>query len=466
MKKNFKKIAAIGLIIILTMLMAAGCKKKATPENLLSDMTNNMKKIESVGANIKMSVAMADAENSINADIDLNLETVLKQEAAYVEGSVKMNMNGTDIGTDMEMYQVKEKKENISYVKVMDQWTKSTGDDSDELMNLDSLKDLGGMADAFTLAKELSEVEGEKCFRLTGELKGEELESVLNEDLLNSVGMGELIDLDKLKETKIPCTIDIYKEKILPARIHIDMGSVIEKLIEGSGDGPDSVEYYTEMIYKDYDSIKEIKVPDDVKKAAVEASGDLGEELENGLEGKNGKASKVTTAEPSSELGKEWNSYTVQINDKVVTLPCEIASLEAAGLAMDTEYTPKDYVVNAKEYEIAYFMDEKGNEVMVSMVNDSDKAKPVTECVVGSIAVTDYDLDEGGLAVVFPGGIQMGSSLDEVLAAYGETEDVYEGDSMHMYTWYEGDSYMKYCEVDFAPETKTVNAMTMNAYDL
>ena len=122
MKKNRKKLTAVALIIVLTMLMTAGCKKKATPENLFGDMKKNMKEVESFGANIKASVAMADASDAISAEVDLNIETVLKQEAAHVEGSIKMNMSGTDIGTELEIYQVKEKKENTTYVKVLNQW--------------------------------------------------------------------------------------------------------------------------------------------------------------------------------------------------------------------------------------------------------------------------------------------------------------------------------------------------------
>lgn len=465
MKRKFKKIVAAGLVLVLAMLMTAGCKKKATPENLFDDVGKNMKDVESFGANIKASVAMADAATAISADIDLNMETVLKQQASHVDGSINMNVSGADIGMKIELYQLKDKKESISYVKLMDQWTKTTDEEDKEIADLEAINDLGDMAEAFTLEKELSEVEGEKCFRLTAELKGEELESILNEDLLDAVGAGELIDMDKLKESKIPCTIDIYKENILPARVHIDMAGVMGKLLEDSAEVPDSIEYYVEMIYKDYGKIKDIKVPKEVEEAAVETDGELDDRLKD-FEEKDRDTPKVTTAEPSSELGEEWSSYTVQINNKVVALPCEIADLEAAGLKLDTEYTPKDYVVNANEYEIAYFIDNKGNEIMVDMVNSDDKAKSVAECVVGSISVNDYDLDEGGLDIVFPGGIQMGSTREEVIAAYGETDDVYEGDSMHMYTWYNKESYLKYCEIDFDSETGKVSAMSMNAHEL
>lgn len=466
MKKTLKRILAVSLVVVMTLCLTTGCKKKATPENLLSDMKKNMDKIESFAGNLKMAVSMSDGTTTLAANIDMDMESTQKPEAAHINGSIGINMSGTNINTDIEMYQVKEDKEDVVYVKVMEQWAKTTGEDGESFADAEELKDLGNLAENFTLKKELSEVEGETCFELTGEIKGDDLKDIMNEDLLNSMGVGEIVNLDKMEDAKIPCTIDIYKESILPARMYIDMSGVMEKLLEDTEAVPAIEEYYMEIIYKDYDSIDEIKVPDDVKKTAVESDSDLQDELEDEFDAEDGKASGITIAEPSAELGKEWNSYTVQLNNKVVTLPCTIADIEAAGLTMDVEYTPKDYVVNAGEYELAYFADANGNEIMVDMVNGTGEAKTVAECVVGGITVTDYDLDEGGLAIVFPGNVQMGSSLEDVIAAYGETDDVYEGDSMHMYTWYDGESYQKNCEIDFDPDTKSVIGMMISAYDL
>ena len=53
---------------------------------------------------------------------------------------------------------------------------------------------------------------------------------------------------------------------------------------------------------------------------------------------KSDKTAKTTEpAAASSGLGTSWDSYTVQINDKVLTFPCTKADIEAAGLSMDTE---------------------------------------------------------------------------------------------------------------------------------
>ena len=158
------------------------------------------------------------------------------------------------------------------------------------------------------------------------------------------------------------------------------------------------------------------------------------------------------------------DSYTVQINDKVLTFPCTKADVEAAGLSMDTEYTAENYMVNANEYELVYFMDANDNEIMAYAINNTDTAMEVKDCLIGGVSVDDYDLENGGLTVIFPGGLQMGASKDAVTGAYGEADDTYDGDSRSMYSWYSDDSYYKSCEIDFDAESGLVCMMTMQNF--
>ena len=62
---------------------------------------------------------------------------------------------------------------------------------------------------------------------------------------------------------------------------------------------------------------------------------------------KSDKTAKTTEpAAASSGLGTSWDSYTVQINDAVVTFPCEVSKLEETGLTLDTDDKSEDYVIN------------------------------------------------------------------------------------------------------------------------
>ncbi len=166
-------------------------------------------------------------------------------------------------------------------------------------------------------------------------------------------------------------------------------------------------------------------------------------------------------AAQSSELGETWSSYTVQINDKVLTLPCTYEELEAAGLTLDTDDIPEDYVVNANEYKMVFFEDANDNYVMADLVNGTDNAKTIKECLVGGISVTDYGVSEGGITVFFPGGLKIGSTREEMLEKYGNTDDVYEGDNLCIYTWYAEDTYYSSCEIDLDTETGLINSMNI-----
>ena len=48
-------------------------------------------------------------------------------------------------------------------------------------------------------------------------------------------------------------------------------------------------------------------------------------------------------------------------------------------------------------------------------------------------------------------------SYTHLLAAYGEASDVYEGDTLHSYTWYADDDYFKNCRIELDAETQKVS---------
>lgn len=59
------------------------------------------------------------------------------------------------------------------------------------------------------------------------------------------------------------------------------------------------------------------------------------------------------------------------------------------------------------------------------IVNTGDDPKALKDYQQGAISVDDYDLEEGGLTVLFPGGTTVGTKEADVLAAYGEPTDSY-----------------------------------------
>ena len=85
MKK--KLTATVTAVLILTVAVsAAGCGKKATPENLLTDLNKNIKKVESVSGNMKMTASMGDDTGSAGMSMDVDMESTRKPAATHMDG--------------------------------------------------------------------------------------------------------------------------------------------------------------------------------------------------------------------------------------------------------------------------------------------------------------------------------------------------------------------------------------------
>lgn len=454
MKKRTKKLAAMGMAAVMTAALLSGCGKgtKATPENLLRDMTDNAEKIESTLMNVKFNIEMSAGTDSVLISMDMDMESTVDPEASHGKGTIDFEMSGTSFGTETEMYTVKEDDQYVTYTMMENEWTKEVTDEEDTLGNVEGMSgSIEEYADKFQLEKGLVDVNGEECYELTGELEGDIFAEMLQSDMMDSFS-GYGLDEETVADMVFPCTIDIYRNGILPARIYFDLTDTFEPMLEDSG--VTASDCYIEMTFMEYDSVDEIVVPDEALNAeeSGDSTGDIG-----------GSVKPAEPAEQSADLGDDWESYTVQINDTVVTLPCTIADLEAAGVKLDSEYTPEDYVVNAGEYELAWFMNDNGNEIMVDMINNTDGPLELKDCLVGGISVSSYDVEDGGLTVIFPGGIQIGSAGTDVLAAYGEPDDTYEDEEYgNSYYWYAEDSYYNGCTIDTEAGTGLVESMSLD----
>lgn len=413
-----------------------------------------MEEKESVLMNFKIEMAFTDGSADVSLGVDMNMETVAEPESVHGKGTVSLNMDGVDFDVETEMYSVKEEDEYVTYSLMQDQWTREVADDGEMTGEVDNIaEDVQEYADQFKLSEELVTINDKECFELTGELGGDLFSEMIQMDMLDSLEEYG-IDEDALADMVFPCTIDIYRDSILPARLYFEMSDTIASILENSG--VTISECYVDMTFMEYDTVEEIRVPEEVITSAADSGLNLPQD------DTYGDKSAVKPAEQSADLGKSWDSYTVQVNDTVITLPCTIADLEAAGVKMDTEYTPSDYVVNAGEYELAWFMADSGDSIMVDMVNTGSEPKEVKECMVGSVYADAYSMTEGGLTVIFPGGIQIGTSEEDLLAAYGEADDAYEDEEYgNSYFWYGEDMFASGFNAGIDPETGLIESLNI-----
>lgn len=506
------------MLVLITIGGLSGCQKAAIPENLFRDLVVNMTAVESATENQIVSLQMGEGENTVSQESNLDIEMTRDPVAIHRKGQQKTDMGGSEETQNLESYQVEEEGKTVIYSGTDEAWEKNDADETDqektaseqgdtestasdektedasdkEVMLFDGIQDLSGL---FTMSQELSDINNEECFELTGKISGTQFQETFMDTLVALLGedSSDLSGWNLKAETgedeakkqqmdavSVDCTLDIYRSNILPAKITFDLTDYLKAADEENA----QVSSYTlELTFISYNDTKKIKVPKSVTESAkdntadavqAEDAADGAAEAENQTDDSvdkavtsNGIQSDVDgAAAQSEELGATWNSYTVQINDKVLTLPCTIADLEGAGLTFDEKSLPSDYEIKAGDYQNAWFKDDSKNTVMVDLINTGEDDKEAKDCLVGGIYVEQYSLKNDSLTVTFPGGIQLGTSINTVLAAYGETVQNTEGDLVNVYNWYEDGSYYNSCEIDTNSADGTVTMMGISRFEM
>ncbi len=173
----------------------------------------------------------------------------------------------------------------------------------------------------------------------------------------------------------------------------------------------------------------------------------------------------VAPAKTVSELGDRWDSYTIQINGNVIALPCEYEALQAAGLAIDESMGTDDGgIVSAEGYSLVYFTDQKGNTLSAEVINPYDEEKEVSECLVGSISLGDYDFKNNQMTVIFPGGVEIGAIEDDVAEKYGKAGDTYDDEEQVTHSWTDSEKSYAGVEAYFDKESGKLVQMVVRNY--
>lgn len=83
--------------------------------------------------------------------------------------------------------------------------------------------------------------------------------------MLNAYGLVKLPDEDAVSELVIPITFNIYKEKMLPARIVVDMSEAMNGLYDKFDKTTNVNSYNIKLDFDNYGAVEEIKVPEEIK---------------------------------------------------------------------------------------------------------------------------------------------------------------------------------------------------------
>lgn len=264
--KYRNRIAAAGTAAVLAMLMLAGCEKKPSPQELLADVQKNISDIESIQCNLGLDAAMSLGEQSYSVGMDIDMDYIEKTETAHIKGNVSMNISGMDLGTDVEIYQVKEDQEYVMYTLMQGQWSKSIDENmgsagKEILFNFDDGSEL------FEVTASKAKINGKSCYKLEGKIRGEALEKLLEDDMMRSVS-GMDIGSEEMLEAQLPCTIWIYRDSILPAKLSVDMKDIVKSAAGEPSEGYEISECRVEITFLKFNSLDKIEVPQEALEAA------------------------------------------------------------------------------------------------------------------------------------------------------------------------------------------------------
>ena len=156
-----------------------------------------------------------------------------------------------------------------------------------------------------------------------------------------------------------------------------------------------------------------------------------------------------------SLLSDDWHSFSIQICNQVYSVPTPLSTFLEAGWTMEEEYAGRQLQGADESYESyddisVWLTNENGQKISVSVCNTSKNAIDITQGTVGYLHVIYGNLDFSGADLQIPGGLMLGwSTKEDIAALYGRP---YEAVNDRLYTYQEEGSATSYYRLGFSEE--------------
>ena len=156
---------------------------------------------------------------------------------------------------------------------------------------------------------------------------------------------------------------------------------------------------------------------------------------------------------PNPELPNNWDSFAIQIDDDVYTIPCGLSDFLENGWSL-SEGDPDSRLAGADQpygefpnRELSLTND-KEQSISVTVYNTSEASVPIEDGMVGRLSVSNGSLDFYGADLQLPGGLMLGwATVEDVIDQYGEPSDRYE--NYNVTYELEGAEYTKHLDLTF-----------------
>ena len=464
MRKNKVYQAAILTTLGTGCILAAGCGEKATSKSVLTKCYENVQKVKSAEGSSEISIDMSQGESKMAVNMLMDTKMISDSKEMSAEGEIKISALGSESAMEFELYQVKEEERYVQYMEMMEQCMKESVD-AEEVQQTIPVESFGMMKElyeSFELSDKTIKVDDKECYEIKGELQGSDFVEAVDEKMLETMGLNGMFDADMLKDMEFPCEIAVDKKEMMPVSIRLEMKDAMEEM--GLSELQIEIEEcYMEQKFEKFNTVDKIEVPKELKEKAQDSSLGSGLGSFGGVEEENEAGAAIPEAQMSPDLAANWDSYMVQINDTALTLPFDCSQLQGLGLTIDQEGIT-DTVLKPEQVTVVFAHDAYGNQIMLDVINRTGEDLPLQQCMVGGIDASDTFL-EGGLTVMLPGGIKVGSTREELLNAYGDAAGVETVSDTEVYMWEDSSSFYKNCDVSVETATGKVEGISIRNYD-
>ena len=240
---------------------------------------------------------------------------------------------------------------------------------------------------------------------------------------------------------------------ILPGGITI--GSTLEDVVGAYGDptrtneSTDSVTYNYEQ--KSYASaqIRFETENNTVTSIRIENAHPTGPVVSKAPQGAGEIPDAVMNYKAPTELGDDYSAFIVRFMGDLYKIPAPVSAFVENGWSIvDT-----DVSIPARSYQVGYTISRNNQNFRTNLRNYSDTIQPSEYTFVTKIKSSEFGPD---VPIELPGGITRDSTADDLIAAYGEPDDVSDSADFDYFTY---GSYG--AKIDFSIRKETGKIVTI-----
>lgn len=278
MKKKYLSLLLISVLML--SFVGVGYTPAMTKDSLLKKMDAAQSSIKSYSADVNLdfesTISQAEdakADSSLidgsltgtlpfNMTSNLKVSSIVKTGISKTEGTVSINLFGSEMSEPILSYAQEGKKYTTTYTydSELKTWSKEKSTTNSDLM--DSFNDLNTNDDwnNFTLADSLVSCNNKDCYQLTGVIDSNELQGTMNETDFDSMGVSP---------SKVSTTIYIDSTTFYPVKYVFDISNndFSQTNDSNTDDYNLKVSKFDFTIDIQYNTVKSLKIPKKALKA-------------------------------------------------------------------------------------------------------------------------------------------------------------------------------------------------------